>query len=497
MEHPPPIGSQILTIYDYTDEQGRLLFQVVRLQPKTFRQRRPDGRGGWLWNLEGVWPVLYRLPDVLNADTAIVFEGERDAETAVQLGLPAGWAATSSPFGSGQWRTQYSEALAGKRVLICPDTDRPGQLHLQQVGLALRDKATEIKVITLPPGVKDLTEWVEKGGQADQFALLIQQAKQFDELLPDLAIEEKRRVTWKKVAQEEPPPSHSQIVTTYDYTDEQGNLLFQVVRLHPKSFRERCPDGQGGWRWHLGGIRLVLYHLADVLEADTVLVLEGEKDADTARQLGLPVGWAATSNPLGPYQWREDYSEALRGKRVFLCLDTDRTGQRQLKEVGLALIGKAREIKVVNLPSDVKDLTEWVERGGDANQFALLLAQAIPFEYPRLDTELKQNIRPLEKALEKLMQLRGVIYEWKEPEKQGNLTGTQIGFLAQEVAAVFPEWVGDSSDGYKTLTIMGFEALTVEAFKELKAEQEALQARCQAIAVKMPELALISAILVE
>ncbi|MFM6898209.1 MAG: tail fiber domain-containing protein, partial [Microcystis panniformis] len=178
-------------------------------------------------------------------------------------------------------------------------------------------------------------------------------------------------------------------------------------------------------------------------------------------------------------------------------LDTDRTGQRQLKEVGLALIGKAREIKVVNLPSDVKDLTEWVERGGDANQFALLLAQAIPFEYPRLDTELKQNIRPLEKALEKLMQLRGVIYEWKEPEKQGNLTGTQIGFLAQEVAAVFPEWVGDSSDGYKTLTIMGFEALTVEAFKELKAEQEALQARCQAIAVKMPELALISAILVE
>src|SRR5262249_41442791 len=56
---------RIVTTYDYQDENGKLLFQVVRFDPKGFRQRRPDGRGGWLWSLNGVRRVPYRLPDVL------------------------------------------------------------------------------------------------------------------------------------------------------------------------------------------------------------------------------------------------------------------------------------------------------------------------------------------------------------------------------------------------------------------------------------------------
>jgi putative DNA primase/helicase len=53
-------GRRVIAEYDYCDEKG-LLFQVVRFEPKAFRQRRPDGKGRWHWNLNGVDPVLYRL----------------------------------------------------------------------------------------------------------------------------------------------------------------------------------------------------------------------------------------------------------------------------------------------------------------------------------------------------------------------------------------------------------------------------------------------------
>jgi Chaperone of endosialidase len=104
------------------------------------------------------------------------------------------------------------------------------------------------------------------------------------------------------------------------------------------------------------------------------------------------------------------------------------------------------------------------------------------------DARLKQNIQPLTGVLAKLTQLRGVLYEWKEPEKQGNLTGPQIGLIAQEVEPVFPDWVSVDSEGYKALTIRGFEALTIEAIKELKAENEALKQRCAALESQLAKL---------
>jgi hypothetical protein len=91
------------------------------------------------------------------------------------------------------------------------------------------------------------------------------------------------------------------------------------------------------------------------------------------------------------------------------------------------------------------------------------------------DRSLKENIRPMESVLDKLLRLRGVNFEWKEPEQQGNLTGTQMGLVAQEVEEVFPEWVGNSPDGTKYVAIRGFEALTIEAFRELKSAVEAMR----------------------
>jgi len=93
------------------------------------------------------------------------------------------------------------------------------------------------------------------------------------------------------------------------------------------------------------------------------------------------------------------------------------------------------------------------------------------------DQRLKRKIEPLTGALEKLLQLRGVCFEWAEPEKMGNQYGLQRGLIAQEVESVFPEWISADTDGYKLLTIMGFEALMIEALRELKSEIESLKAQ--------------------
>jgi hypothetical protein len=89
------------------------------------------------------------------------------------------------------------------------------------------------------------------------------------------------------------------------------------------------------------------------------------------------------------------------------------------------------------------------------------------------DERLKKNIQPLTGVLDKLLALRGVSFEYKDPEKIHELPGERIGMIAQEVEKVFPDWVSTGADGYKRLTYRGFEALTVEALRELRAEQDA------------------------
>ena len=81
---------KIVAAYDYIDESGALLFQVVRLDPKTFRQRRParpddppdQVRNNWVWSVEGVRQVLFRLPELIEAlaleRRVFIVEGEKD-----------------------------------------------------------------------------------------------------------------------------------------------------------------------------------------------------------------------------------------------------------------------------------------------------------------------------------------------------------------------------------------------------------------------------------
>ncbi len=263
-------------------------------------------------------------------------------------------------------------------------------------------------------------------------------------------------------------------VAFYDYVDAVGNLIYQVIRYHPKEFRTRRTNESGGWTWDVADLEPTLYCLPEVIQADTIVVLEGEKDVHTALRLGLPQGWTATTSPFGAGHWRPAYSELLKGKRVILCPDTDRFGQVHLKQMIFSLLVIAREIKIVHLPDSVKDLSEWVEQGGLVEQFVDLLLAADACPYPISDEELMTDIRSLDNALSRVLQLNGAVYEWRDPESQEELSGPQIGFVAQEVESVFPQWVGVDDNGFRTLSIRGFEALTVESIREIKEKSDQL-----------------------
>ncbi len=160
--------------YDYTDETGKLLFQVVRYKPKNFKQRRPDGNGGWVWNLKGIKPVIYRLPEVLDAiqkgKAVFICEGEKDVDNLRAIGCIA----TTSPMGAGKWHDEYNNYFAGAKVIVIPDNDEPGRKHAAQVCRSLQGKASQIFMLTLPgEGVKDASNWIEQGGTKDKLRELL------------------------------------------------------------------------------------------------------------------------------------------------------------------------------------------------------------------------------------------------------------------------------------------------------------------------------------
>jgi len=84
------------------------------------------------------------------------------------------------------------------------------------------------------------------------------------------------------------------------------------------------------------------------------------------------------------------------------------------------------------------------------------------------DIRYKRNIRPISKALEKVMDIKGVLYEWKRnefPEKDFP-EGTQIGVIAQDLEKVYPELVKTDEKGYKSVDYSRLTPILVEAIKE-------------------------------
>ena len=148
--HSSPSSKNITAIYDYRDENGTLIHQTVRREPKQFLQRRPDldRPGQFIWNLKGIQPILYNLRAIkfatTNSQSILIVEGEKDADMLTALGFTA----TTCPMGAGKWRREYSEALTGANVVIIPDNDEMGMKHAQNVAISLSGRAKSVKILT-------------------------------------------------------------------------------------------------------------------------------------------------------------------------------------------------------------------------------------------------------------------------------------------------------------------------------------------------------------
>lgn len=182
----PPVQQKLVKAYDYFDERMRLVYQACRLEPgrdgrsKEFRQRRPNPKYDaakpedrklnprWLYNMDGVTRVLYRLPQVAAAKEVWILEGEKDAENVRQL---LGVETTTNVGGAKKWLDAYTEALEGKDVVLCGDTDQAGKEHMEQVFESLAGRVGSVRTVDLPEKYKDATEFIEGHGEAAKQAL--------------------------------------------------------------------------------------------------------------------------------------------------------------------------------------------------------------------------------------------------------------------------------------------------------------------------------------
>lgn len=171
-EATPPTKPRIVAEYDYLDEQGQRLYQVVRMEPKSFRQRRPEG-SGWNWSVKGCRRVLYRLNELckLQPGTVVfVVEGEKDADALVKLGLQA----TTNAGGADKWEQDFAQQISSFRVVILPDNDGPGRKHAKRVITSLEEVGATCEVLALPglPEKGDVSDWIAQGGTRNQLVAM-------------------------------------------------------------------------------------------------------------------------------------------------------------------------------------------------------------------------------------------------------------------------------------------------------------------------------------
>jgi 5S rRNA maturation endonuclease (ribonuclease M5) len=162
------------------------------------------------------------------------------------------------------------------------------------------------------------------------------------------------------------------IIETYDYEDESGKRLYQAVRYEPKDFRQRRRVN-GEWVYNLEGVKRVLYNLPEVIEAGKVYLVEGEKDVESLRNIGL----VATCNPMGAGKWKAEYNSYFTGKEVIILPDNDKVGRDHAESVAQNLKSTAQSIKVIELPDleENGDVTDWIENDGSKRELMKIVSK--------------------------------------------------------------------------------------------------------------------------
>lgn len=236
-----PVKARVIATYDYRAEDGGLLFQVQRFEPKKFVQRRPAG-DGWEYKVQGTRQVPYRLPELVAAplsSTIYIVEGEKDADRLAALGLVA----TCNAGGAGKWKSCHSEHLKDRTVILIPDNDDAGRAHVQKVAKSLKGIAAHVRIMELTglPEKGDVSDWLDAGGTREQLTATptVSPAKEQD--AGDDEEEKKRSQTDMLV---EFASTHFELL--HDKNGDvyaRDNLTGEVRRLGGRQFKDRLIAG--------------------------------------------------------------------------------------------------------------------------------------------------------------------------------------------------------------------------------------------------------------
>ena len=132
----------------------------------------------------------------------------------------------------------------------------------------------------------------------------------------------------------------------YSYSDADGKTAYHVIRSAPKDFRPLTPDGY----LELEGVERLPYRLPELLQgvkdSKLIMLMEGQKDVDSAKALGL----IATTFVGGTGKWRQEYLEYFDGADVVLIPDNDKPGLKGMTEIAKKLHGTASKIRMLELP---------------------------------------------------------------------------------------------------------------------------------------------------
>ncbi|KUG30024.1 hypothetical protein ASZ90_000090 [hydrocarbon metagenome] len=164
----------------------------------------------------------------------------------------------------------------------------------------------------------------------------------------------------------------------YHYKNEDGEYLFSTVRFEEagkkKTFRQwRCDENSQNYIQNIDGVRLVPYNLPDVLKGNEIFLVEGEKDVESLRVIGL----CGSCNAMGAGKWKDEYNIHFQGKHVVILSDNDQPGRDHAAMVVEALYGVAASVKLVELPGlpEKGDISDWLNQGGTRDELLALVDQ--------------------------------------------------------------------------------------------------------------------------
>lgn len=161
---------EIVATYDYVDRSGELIYQVCRLKPKSFRQRRPDLEKpeDWIWNMDGITALPYHIQNVIDHKTIYIVEGEKCADDLIdKFKLPA----TTFHGGAGKFWPDVLPYFKDKNIIFIPDNDDIGKEHMQRLAREFQNTAESIKIVELSglDSKGDISDWIASGKTKEQF----------------------------------------------------------------------------------------------------------------------------------------------------------------------------------------------------------------------------------------------------------------------------------------------------------------------------------------